>query len=113
MSSSPSSSSSSDLAPVVVPARAAERGDAAGRFGRFLDVACPVTVVLGTGHISVRQCLALERDSVVRLALLAGSDLLVVVGDVPAARGEIVITDDSTALRVTEIVGAPRSEGHS
>jgi len=87
--------------------------DAAARFDHLLDVSCPVTVVLGAGHISVRQCLALERDSVVRLAQPAGHDLLVLVGDVPVARGEVVIADDTTAVRVTEIVSTPGLEGRA
>jgi flagellar motor switch protein FliN/FliY len=73
----------------------------------MLDVVCRVDVVLGTGSITVRDFLKLQRLSVVRLAQSAGSDLEVRVHGVPAAAGEVVIIDDSTALRVTEVTPLP------
>lgn len=100
MSSSPSSSSSSSA-----PAPAEDARGAGGRpFAGLLDVTCPVSVVLGTGVISVRACLALARNSVVRLRQSAGEDLQVFVGRVPIARGEVVIVEDSTAIRLTEML---------
>lgn len=109
MSSSPSSSSSSSAAQGGAPAEPAVTE--LTRFARLLDVPCPVEVVLGSGHISVRQCLALERDSVVRLTQPAGQDLQVLVGEVPVARGEVIVTDETAAVRVTEILKNPSSEG--
>ena len=61
-----------------------------------------VDVVLGRGTLTLRACLALQRGSVVRLAQSAGQDLFVLVNDVPVARGEVVIIDDSVSLRLTE-----------
>lgn len=96
MSSSSSSSSSSDGHDQPVGAN--------GRpFGPLSTVRCPVTVILGTGTISVRRCLALGRASVVTLVQSAGEDLQVVVNGVLVGRGEVVIVEDSTAIRVTEI----------
>jgi len=101
MSSSQSSSSSSSLA---VPPAATQGAPVATDFAGFLDVRCPVSVLLGTGSISVQQCLALERNSIVRLVEAAGSDVQVWVDGVPVARGEVVVTDDGAAVRVTEFV---------
>jgi flagellar motor switch protein FliN/FliY len=67
------------------------------------DVKCPVSVVLGTGSISVRRVLSLDRQSIVRLVQSAGEDLQMVVNGVVVARGEIVVVEDSTAIRLTEI----------
>lgn len=91
MSSSPISSSSSDLA--VVPEQLAS----------MLDVACSVDFVIGTGNLTVRDCLRLGRHSVVRLDQAAGGDLNVLVHGVSVARGEVAVIDDSAALRVTSI----------
>ena len=88
MSSSPNSSSSSDPSP---------------QFRAFHDVLCRVDVVLGTGSISVRECLQLKKHSVIRLAQSAGADMQVLVNGVPVAHGEVVIVDDSTSIRITEI----------
>jgi flagellar motor switch protein FliN/FliY len=91
MSSSPTSSSSSDPAAAVEP------------FEALADVPCPVAAVLGTGTFTVRECLALGVGSVLVLKQSAGEDLTLSVNGVTLARGEVVIVDDSAAIRVTEI----------
>jgi flagellar motor switch protein FliN/FliY len=101
MSSSQSSSSSSS--PTVPPALPSD-APAAPSFAGFLDVSCPVSIVLGTGSISVQQCLALDRNSVLRLGEPAGTDVQVWVDGVPLARGEVIVTDDGAAVRVTEFL---------
>ena len=98
MFSSPSSSSSSDRSVVV-------------DLGRLGDVVCRIEVVLGTGTISVRDCLALREGSIIPLQQLAGTDLQVLVNGIPAAVGEVVIVDDSTAIRLTDILPPPSATG--
>jgi len=61
-----------------------------------------VEVILGRGNLTLRACLGLQRGSVVRLTQSAGQDLFVLVNEVPVARGEVVIIDDSVSLRLTE-----------
>jgi flagellar motor switch protein FliN len=72
-------------------------------FSELADVLCGVAVVLGTGSVTVRRCLGLQRHSVLRLEQSAGEDLQVQVNGVTIAKGEVVIVEDSTAIRVTEI----------
>lgn len=74
-----------------------------GLVGPLADVVCPVSVQLGTGRITLRQLLTLSRNSVVRLSQVAGEDLQIVVHGTPIASAEIMIVDESTALRVTQI----------
>ena len=95
MSSLPNSSSSSEPGPPELRP--------------FHDVICDIDIVLGTGAMSVRECLHLKRHSVIRLSQAAGADLQVLVNGVPVAQGEVVIVEDSTAIRVTEIL--PPSSG--
>lgn len=102
MSSSPNSSSSSSLSAADDTAA----GPATSSFETYRDVMCQVKVVLGTGTISVRQCLALERSSIIRLQESAGEDLVVVVTGIRLARGEVVVVDDGTSIRLTEICGS-------
>jgi flagellar motor switch protein FliN/FliY len=52
----------------------------------------------------------MKRHTVIRLEQSAGADMQVVVNGVPIANGEVVIIDDSTAVRVTEIVAPPSAE---
>ena len=74
------------------------------------DVACSVDVWLGTATISVSDCLHMKRHSIIRLEQSAGSDMQVVVNGVLVAHGEVVIIDDSTAIRLTEIAAPPSAE---
>lgn len=99
MSSSPSSLSSSDLAALPDP------------LAPLHDVSCSVDVVLGSASMTVRQCLALQRHSVIRLTQSAGNDLHVVVNGIAVALGEVVIIDNSTAVRITDILAPPSNEG--
>jgi flagellar motor switch protein FliN len=92
MSSSPISSSSSR-----------EPEAAVGPFASLADIICNVWVLLGSGTVTVRRCLALQRQSVLRLSQSAGEDLQVVVNGSLLARGEVVIVEDSTAVRITDI----------
>jgi flagellar motor switch protein FliN/FliY len=78
-------------------------GDA---FALFRDVTCPVEVILGTGQISLRRCLALERGSVVRLQQSAGEDLQVIVNGIKIAHAEVVIIDETVGARITYFAGA-------
>jgi flagellar motor switch protein FliN/FliY len=80
-------------------------------FAGMLDVPCRVDVVLGTSSITVRDCLKLQRLSVIRLDQSAGSDLDVRVHGVSAVAGEVVIVDESTAVRVTTVTPVPGSAG--
>ena len=96
MSSSQTSSFSSD-APVAMP-----------EFEQVNDVLCPVDVLLGFGELSVGRVIGLHRQSIIRLDHSAGEDLLVTVNGVTLAKGEVMIVEDSTAVRITEIhVPAP------
>jgi len=69
----------------------------------MFDVRCGVEVVLGTASLRMRDCLRLERQSIVRLHQSAGSDLEVRVNGVTVATGEVVILDDNTALRISRV----------
>jgi flagellar motor switch protein FliN/FliY len=99
MSSSPISlsSSSAEAPAAAVPA--------------FLgDVECAVDFLVGTARISVRECLALEAGSVVKLRQSAGADVEIRVQGVTLARGEVAIIDELTALRISSIAPAPGVE---
>ncbi len=95
MSSSPTSSSSSSAVPADSP------------LAPLLDVDCTVDFVIGTGRIRMRDCLRLERSSIVRLDQSSGSDLELRVQGRPVALGEVVVVDSSTALRVSKVIPPP------
>lgn len=76
----------------------------------LLDIRCAVDFVLGTGTLTVRDCLRLERHTIIRLSQSAGADLSVTVHGIPVASGEVVIVDENTALRIGHILPPPGIE---
>ena len=100
MSSSQTSSSSTDAGTV-------------NPYLAMLDVLCTVDVIVGTGSISVSDCLKLQRNSLIRLTQAAGSDLVVEVHGVPVAAGEAVVDDEATSLRISEVLAPPNAEAAS
>ena len=87
-----------------------EGGQQPADLSKMLDVECNVDFIIGTGRLKVRDCLRLERQSIVRLDQSGGADLELRVHGVPVAVGEVVIMDDVTALRLTRITTPPGSE---
>jgi len=75
------------------------------------DVVCTVDVVLGGASMSVRDCLRMQPESIIPLVQSAGEDMQVVVNGITVARGEVMVVEDSTAVRITEIMPPPSSEG--
>jgi flagellar motor switch/type III secretory pathway protein FliN len=67
------------------------------------DVELNVDFIIGTGRLKVRDCMRLERQSIVALDQSGGADLELRVHGVAVALGEVVIMDDITALRLTRI----------
>ena len=80
------------------------------QFATLSDVTCEVAVVLGTGRMSVRECLYLKPKTVIPLEQAAGSDLHVRINGVLIAHGEVAIVDDSTNIRLTSILPPPSGE---
>jgi flagellar motor switch protein FliN len=95
MSSSPTSLSSSEPA--------AEAAAQPPLYSALGDVTCIVDVYLGTGRITVRDCLKLQHYSVIRLEQSSGTDLDVRVQGVTVAVGEAVVIEESMAVRLTAI----------
>ncbi len=82
-----------------------------GPLASMLDVECNVDFIIGTGKLKVRDCMRLERQSIISLDQSGGADLELRVHGVPIAQGEVVIMDDVTALRLTRITTPVGMEG--
>ena len=112
MSSSQNSSSSSEAREPKL--KVVERPQAApapvAPITPLNDVVCTIDVVLGSSQLSVRECLRLQPDSIIELAQSAGGDMLVSINGVTVAHGEVMIVEDSTAIRITDILPPPSSE---
>ena len=71
------------------------------------DVLCPLSVEIGSGTLAVREVIELCRSTILGMTQPAGQDLSLIVNGVTLAMGEIVIVEDTTAIRVTQIVRVP------
>jgi flagellar motor switch/type III secretory pathway protein FliN len=71
-------------------------------FPGLMDVVCKVDIRLGSRRITVRECLALRPQSIIRLTKPIGDDLHVCVEEVLLAMGEVQMVDDSTSIRLTD-----------
>lgn len=72
--------------------------------GLLVDVALGVTVELGRSTVSMGALLDLRPGSVLELDRAAGSSVDVLVNGTLLGRGEVIVVDNSYAVRITEIV---------
>ena len=77
-----------------------------GPFESMHDLRCPLSIQLGTGSLTVRQCLELKPGGILTLSQHAGDELELRVNDVLVGYGEVLILDDLTSFRVTKLAPA-------
>lgn len=68
----------------------------------ILDIPLEVEVELDRRVLKVRQILEIEPESVIRMNRSAGENLDVRIGGALVGFGEIVITENSTGIRLTD-----------
>lgn len=73
-------------------------------WGDFLDLPLPLSVELGRTHLPVREILDLGPSSIIKLSRSTGEGVDVRAGNEPLLRGEIVVIEDRTGVRVNEIL---------
>ena len=70
---------------------------------RYADVPVELVAELGRTTLAVREILRLQPDSLITLPRSAGESLDLCIGGACVGRGEIVVADDSLALRIGEL----------
>lgn len=70
---------------------------------RFLDVTLQASVELGQAHLSIGEVLKLGQGSVVQLDRDVTDPVDILVQGVRLAQGEVVIVDESYAVRITHV----------
>lgn len=71
----------------------------------LLDVKVTLTVQLGTCQMPMRDVLQLSPGSVVKLDQPAQLPVNLYVNHKKIARGEVVVSDDRYAIKITELFG--------
>ncbi len=75
----------------------------------FNDLPVPLTVEIGRTTLTARAILGLDTSSVIQLTRSTGDGVDVLAGDRRIARGEIVMIEDHTGVRINEVVAEERS----
>lgn len=84
-------------------------GAGTGQLDILLDMDIPITVVLGSTQIPVRQLLQLGPGSVLQLEKPVEAPADLFLKDSKFAEGDVVVVDDCFAVRIKQIVGAAPS----
>jgi len=80
------------------------RSDAMMReFAAVLDIPLQIAVEVGRMRLRVRDLLRLSADSIIELKKPAGEPFDVCVNGVPVARGEVIMVEQSSGVRIVEV----------
>lgn len=70
----------------------------------FLDLPLELSLELGRAKMSVREILALQTSSIVKLSRSTGEGVDIRADNKPLMRGEIVVIEDRAGVRISEIL---------
>lgn len=71
----------------------------------YMDLSVVLAVELGRTKLTTREVLALEENSIIKLSRSTGEGADVLAGGRRIARGEIIMIEDRTGVRINEIIG--------
>lgn len=74
----------------------------------FLDLPVAISVELGRTRYAARDILQLENDSIIQLPRSTGEGVDVIAGGRRVARGEIVMIEDRSGVRINEMISGER-----
>ncbi|HEX4949625.1 MAG TPA: FliM/FliN family flagellar motor switch protein [Blastocatellia bacterium] len=74
----------------------------------FSDLPVPLSIEIGRAILTARALLELEPSSVIQLSRSTGDGVDVLAGDRRIARGEIVMIEDHTGVRINEVIAEER-----
>ena len=68
------------------------------------DVTLPVNLELGRKRMTVRELLALNKGSIVKLDRLAGETVDLIINRKSMAKGEVAVIDENFAVRLVTLL---------
>jgi flagellar motor switch protein FliN len=71
---------------------------------KFLDLNVTLTAELGRTKMTARQILELELHGIIQLSRSTGEGIDLVIDDKYLARGEIIMIEDRTGIRIGEVI---------
>jgi flagellar motor switch protein FliN len=70
----------------------------------FLDLSVQLAVELGRTKLTAREILDLEQNSIIQLSRSTGEGVDLLAGERRIARGEIIMIEDRTGVRINEVI---------
>ena len=70
----------------------------------FLDLGVQLAVELGRTKLTAREILDLEQNSILQLSRSTGEGVDLLAGERRIARGEIIMIEDRTGVRINEVI---------
>ena len=70
----------------------------------FLDLGVQLTIELGRTRLTAREILALEQNSIIQLPRSTGEGVDMLANGDRIARGEVVMIEDRTGVRINEVI---------
>lgn len=70
----------------------------------FLDLGVQLAVELGRTKLMAREILELEQNSIIQLSRSTGEGVDLLAGERRIARGEIIMIEDRTGVRINEVI---------
>jgi flagellar motor switch protein FliN len=70
----------------------------------YLDLGVQLAVELGRTKLTAREILELEQNSILQLSRSTGEGVDLLAGERRIARGEIIMIEDRTGVRINEVI---------
>ncbi len=77
-------------------------------WSNYLDLSVSLAVELGRTKLTAEAVLALEQGSIIQLPRSTGEGVDLLAGGKRIARGEIIMIEDRTGVRINEIIAEER-----
>ena len=79
-------------------------GEEKRKLDTILDIPVTISMEVGRSKINIRNLLQLNQGSVVELDRVAGEPLDVLVNGTLIAHGEVVVVNDKSGIRLTDVI---------
>jgi len=71
------------------------------------DVACDISVVLGTTPVPIHQLLRMGRGAIIELGADEDDEVTILANNMPVAKGTVVVEGSAIGVTVTRLLSRP------
>jgi flagellar motor switch protein FliN/FliY len=71
------------------------------------QISVNLSAFLGSTEMPVHQLLRMGRGGLIELNEKVDEDITLMVNDTPVAKGQVLLTDDTVSIKITEVIRRP------